>query len=136
MSSVFRARRRNNDGSGAGAPSQEQESLLRRSTAAEDMDSGGSENNEGSFSPSVAATTRFLPSSGKKGGSHSHRIGSKTGAVPHTTEDLLAHETNFDASGAHIGFFYPEEREDQEEEEEGPRDEDGFVRGVRKSSHV
>lgn len=34
---------------------------------------------------------------------------------PHTTEDLIAHEANFDASGAHLGFYYPESQDEDEE---------------------
>jgi hypothetical protein len=33
--------------------------------------------------------------------------------LPHT-EDLLAHEPNFDASGAHLGFYYPEDQDERE----------------------
>jgi hypothetical protein len=37
---------------------------------------------------------------------------------PHTPEDLLAHEANFDASGAHLGFYYPEEYDEEEDEQQ------------------
>jgi len=46
---------------------------------------------------------------------------------PKTAEDLLAQEANFDASGAHLAFYYPEEPDEEEE------DVDGKIKVVGKS---
>lgn len=93
------ARRRN----GGRSRADSQESLLRRST--ETLDNKEEHDYEnGSMADEMGKRSvyknDYKVQTGGKGDAHGHML--------QTTEDLLAHEPNFDASGVHLGFYYPE----------------------------
>jgi hypothetical protein len=113
----MRPRRRNNGGGS-------QESLLRRST--ENMDTQDDNGNILSSSSTANGKEALLKTDLELADGYVHKTKSnRHHHQPKTAEDLLAQEANFDASGAHLAFYYPEEHSDEEED-----DVDGKAKGI------